>query len=103
MISALTTQEQGVQAQLESYFKSIATDLQQIGATAKINGSDPTSTDFHLNDGQAYITFSVTAGDSALKQSQVNAVLQKYDYTLDGSNDPTWCISATTTPPTTQS
>src|SRR3954451_24461382 len=78
-----TPQERSVESTLESYFRTIDRDLNKIGADATYAVSD---TDFHLNDHQAYLTFSVSADPS--KQAAVQQILDKYNLRLDGANDP---------------
>ena len=73
--------ETAVETKLESYYGSIAKDL---GKHAIV--SAPTDSDFYLDDGQAFITFDITA--SKKEAGYVNGVLHKYDLLLDGIAGP---------------
>jgi hypothetical protein len=81
MARTLNETEVAVETQLESYYNSIKTDLGRHAAV-----SDPTNSDLYLDDGQAFLTFDITA--TKKEAGYVNGVLHKYDLLLDGANDP---------------
>jgi hypothetical protein len=77
----LNRAEQSVKSTLEDYFENIASDVSEAGGTISII---PGQSDFHLDDGQAFINFQISATNTAA----IEEVLLEYDYILDRSDDP---------------
>jgi hypothetical protein len=71
-----------VKQELESYFKSIKSELKNKASV------DVTFSDFYINgDEQAFIIFEVSSKRNA-PIKEIENVLLKYDLILDGSDDP---------------